>query len=370
MSEHLDVLIVGAGLSGHRRRAPSAGTLSRQDLRDPRGARGDRRHLGPLPLPRHPLGLRHAHPRLPLPSLDRREVDRRRPLDPALRHATPPARAGSIARSASATRSSTPSGPARKRAGRSSAEAPAPARRPVSPATSSSCAAATTATTRATPPSSPASSDFAGQVIHPQHWPEDARLRRQEGGRDRQRRDRDDAGPGARQGRRAGDDAAALADLRRLDAGRRRARQRAAPLAAATAPPTRSCAGRTSPCRGSATGSAASVPELMKKLLRRGVVKALPPGYDVDTHFTPTYNPWDQRLCLVPDADLFRSLSDGSAEIVTDRIAELQREGDRARVGQAARRRHRRHRDRSQPPLPRRHAGLDRRRGARHGSSA
>ena len=61
-------------------------------------------------------------------------------------------------------------------------------------------------------------------------------------------------------------------------------------------------------------------PELMKKLLRRGVVKALPPGYDVDTHFSPRYNPWDQRLCLVPDADLFEAIKDGSAEIVTDRI--------------------------------------------------
>src|SRR4029077_6820686 len=62
-------------------------------------------------------------------------------------------------------------------------------------------------------------------------------------------------------------------------------------------------------------------PELMKKMLRRGVVNALPPGYDVDTHFRPRYNPWDQRLCLVPDADLFKALSDGRAEIVTDRIA-------------------------------------------------
>jgi cation diffusion facilitator CzcD-associated flavoprotein CzcO len=61
-------------------------------------------------------------------------------------------------------------------------------------------------------------------------------------------------------------------------------------------------------------------PELIKKLLRRGAVKALPPGYDVDTHFKPRYNPWDQRVCLVPDADLFQALGDGSAEIVTDRI--------------------------------------------------
>ncbi|MGV1047531.1 MAG: flavin-containing monooxygenase [Solirubrobacterales bacterium] len=68
-------------------------------------------------------------------------------------------------------------------------------------------------------------------------------------------------------------------------------------------------------------------PELMKKLLRRGVIRALPPGYDVDTHFKPTYDPWDQRLCLVPDADLFRALSDGSAEIVTDRIAGFDERG-------------------------------------------
>lgn len=42
--------------------------------------------------------------------------------------------------------------------------------------------------------------------------------------------------------------------------------------------------------------------------------------YDVGTHFTPSYNPWDQRLCLVPDADLFAAIRDGRAEVVTDRI--------------------------------------------------
>jgi cation diffusion facilitator CzcD-associated flavoprotein CzcO len=61
-------------------------------------------------------------------------------------------------------------------------------------------------------------------------------------------------------------------------------------------------------------------PALMKRLIRRGLVNALPQGFDVDTHFTPRYNPWDQRLCLVPDGDLFEALADGSAEIVTDRI--------------------------------------------------
>jgi monooxygenase len=68
-------------------------------------------------------------------------------------------------------------------------------------------------------------------------------------------------------------------------------------------------------------------PELMKKLLRRGLMKALPPGYDIDTHFKPTYNPWDQRLCLVPDADLFKALHNDSAEIVTDRIATFTESG-------------------------------------------
>jgi monooxygenase len=68
-------------------------------------------------------------------------------------------------------------------------------------------------------------------------------------------------------------------------------------------------------------------PELIKKLLRRGAVKMLPPGYDVDKHFKPRYNPWDQRVCLVPDADLFRVLRDGSAEIVTDRISTFVADG-------------------------------------------
>ncbi len=48
--------------------------------------------------------------------------------------------------------------------------------------------------------------------------------------------------------------------------------------------------------------------------------KALPADYDVDTHLTPKYGPWEQRLCLVPDADMFNALSSGKAEIVTDHI--------------------------------------------------
>jgi cation diffusion facilitator CzcD-associated flavoprotein CzcO len=58
----------------------------------------------------------------------------------------------------------------------------------------------------------------------------------------------------------------------------------------------------------------------MRKLVRKGLERRLPAGYDIDKHFNPTYNPWDQRLCLVPDGDLFEAIGDGSASVVTDRI--------------------------------------------------
>jgi monooxygenase len=61
-------------------------------------------------------------------------------------------------------------------------------------------------------------------------------------------------------------------------------------------------------------------PELMKRLIRKGVTSQLPDGFDVDTHFKPAYNPWDQRLCLVPDGDLFASIRAGNVDVVTDHI--------------------------------------------------
>ncbi len=68
-------------------------------------------------------------------------------------------------------------------------------------------------------------------------------------------------------------------------------------------------------------------PELIKRWIRMGVARSLPAGYDVDKHFKPRYNPWDQRMCLVPDGDLFRSISKGEASIVTDRIATFTERG-------------------------------------------
>ena len=62
-------------------------------------------------------------------------------------------------------------------------------------------------------------------------------------------------------------------------------------------------------------------PRLMRRLLIANVRRQLPRHFDVDTHFTPSYRPWDQRLCIVPDGDLFAALSQGRASVVTDRIA-------------------------------------------------
>jgi cation diffusion facilitator CzcD-associated flavoprotein CzcO len=62
-------------------------------------------------------------------------------------------------------------------------------------------------------------------------------------------------------------------------------------------------------------------PGPVRKLLRAGVKAQLPRGYDVDTHFNPRYDPWDQRLCAVPNGDLFKAIRKGQASVVTDHIA-------------------------------------------------
>lgn len=61
-------------------------------------------------------------------------------------------------------------------------------------------------------------------------------------------------------------------------------------------------------------------PKLSKKLLLWLTRKELPKDYPVDVHFNPPYNPWDQRLCSVPEGDLFKAISAGKADIVTDHI--------------------------------------------------
>ena len=76
-----------------------------------------------------------------------------------------------------------------------------------------------------------------------------------------------------------------------------------------------------------------SEPEKVKEELL-GLVKAeLPPGYDVDTHFTPSYRPWRQRIAFVPDADLFKGIASGKASVVTDEIERFVANGVQLKSG-------------------------------------
>ena len=74
-------------------------------------------------------------------------------------------------------------------------------------------------------------------------------------------------------------------------------------------------------------------PDRVKAMIRRAQESLLPPGYDIDKHFGPDYQPWDQRLCLVPDGDLFKAIRRGQASVVTDHIAEFTESGLRLRSG-------------------------------------
>jgi monooxygenase len=74
-------------------------------------------------------------------------------------------------------------------------------------------------------------------------------------------------------------------------------------------------------------------PDFFKRLIVGGAQKALGPGVDVEKHFTPSYNPWDQRVCLVPDSDLFRAIKGGRASVVTDHIDTFTPTGIKLRSG-------------------------------------
>ncbi|MEC8860588.1 MAG: NAD(P)/FAD-dependent oxidoreductase [Pseudomonadota bacterium] len=75
-------------------------------------------------------------------------------------------------------------------------------------------------------------------------------------------------------------------------------------------------------------------PEKLKKRILDMVRKELGPDYDVEKHFTPSYNPWDQRLCLVPNADLFQSIREGRTEVVTEHIDRFTENGILLKNGQ------------------------------------
>ena len=82
------------------------------------------------------------------------------------------------------------------------------------------------------------------------------------------------------------------------------------------------------------TRRAIEKPDEVKKELLDGVRAFLPEGYDVDTHFTPKYRPWQQRLAFVPDGDIFKGIAAGKATMVTDHIDRFTDKGVLLKSGQ------------------------------------
>jgi monooxygenase len=74
-------------------------------------------------------------------------------------------------------------------------------------------------------------------------------------------------------------------------------------------------------------------PNFSKRILRKRLEPLLPADYDIDTHFKPRYNPWDERLCAVPDADLFKAIRGGKVEVVTDHVETFTERGIRLQSG-------------------------------------
>ncbi|HWE54499.1 MAG TPA: NAD(P)/FAD-dependent oxidoreductase, partial [Acidimicrobiales bacterium] len=75
-------------------------------------------------------------------------------------------------------------------------------------------------------------------------------------------------------------------------------------------------------------------PAVAARMLLGQAAKQLPADFDIATHLTPTYGPWDQRMCLIPDGDFFNALSDGSMRMVTDRIDQFTETGIRLESGE------------------------------------
>tara|TARA_B110000037_G_scaffold75894_1_gene90869 strand:- start:501 stop:1943 length:1443 start_codon:yes stop_codon:yes gene_type:complete len=76
-----------------------------------------------------------------------------------------------------------------------------------------------------------------------------------------------------------------------------------------------------------------SNPKRVKDFILSQIRKELGPDYDIEKHFTPNYNPWDQRMCLVPNGDLFESINNKKASIVTDEINCFTRNGIKLKSG-------------------------------------
>lgn len=175
-------------------------------------------------------------------------------------------------------------------------------------------------------PEFPGEEDFAGDIIHPQHWPEDYDYA----------------------GKRvivigSGATAMTLVPSMAKDAEHITMLQRtptyvmAQPRIHPFAKLARRALGKKVADRfikeayaagtvGLYVGSKLS-PNLARKVLKKWAQEKLPDDFDYDTHFTPPYDPWDQRLCVVPGGDLFKSIRSGKVDIVTDHIETFTKKG-------------------------------------------
>jgi cation diffusion facilitator CzcD-associated flavoprotein CzcO len=178
-------------------------------------------------------------------------------------------------------------------------------------------------------PQFPGSEDFAGTIVHPQHWPEDL---------DYAGRKVVIIGSGATAvtmvpAMLTGDGAASHVTMLQRTPTYIMAMPRVDGLALAL---TKLLGEK----RGYAATRAKNIwleravvlwlrrfPKAGRRYIRRENRKRLPEGFDVDKHFNPPYNPWDQRLCLAPDGDFFDAIKAGNASVVTDTIARITERG-------------------------------------------
>lgn len=183
-------------------------------------------------------------------------------------------------------------------------------------------------------PEFPGSADFAGTIVHPQHWPEDL----------------DYAGKKIVV---IGSGATAVTLIPALvnsGAGHVTMLQRSPTYIGALplVDPIAARANRYLPAdaahfvnRWKAIGLSTiqyqvsrKFPKFMRNTLMTMAKRRLPEGFDVQKHFGPRYNPWDERLCLAPDGDLFKVIRRGQADVVTDTIDTFTKNGIRLNSGQ------------------------------------
>ena len=325
-AEHFDVLIVGAGISGvgsayHlQQQCPGTSFLVLEALEELR------RHLARPPVPRYPLGQRPVHLRLSLQALDGTahrdvpaeilkymgEVIADNDLGRRIRyHHVISSASWSSADNRWTLRSPTP-GP-----GRSATS------RPVF----FGCARATTGTPRATRRSGRGSSAYGGRVVHPQTWPDDLEYAG---------KDVVVIGSGATAATIVPAIASACGHVTVIQRSPtyfwtgRNVNEVADMLRELDIPEewTHEIVRRKILHEQEAvTRLSFEAPDFLRDELIKDVRAHLPEGYDVETHFTPRYRPWRQRLAYVPDGDLFEGISSGQVTMVTDEIETFTEKG-------------------------------------------